>query len=287
MACKPCFFVRCNKDDDRFHNLHVEQVKKMKSISSPENQVIKLARSLHHKKYREQEKLFLAEGRRLVEEALAMPNMIEVLFIKQDLASELADQQDFDCYIIDDRLFKHISTTETQQGMAAIVKKPVWDLDSLAAKNNFLVLLDRLSDPGNLGSIMRSCWALNVDGLLLTADCVDPFSPKVVRSTMGAIFHLPLVEAVSDQELEVLQRQGFELIATGLENAVDYYDIDMRGKKILVLGSEANGVNPGLKNRCSQTSRIPINPRVDSLNVAAACAIITAEAWRQRRSKPF
>ncbi len=256
----------------------------MKSISSIDNRVIKLARSLHHKKYREQENLFLAEGRRLVQEALARPEMIEVLFIKPDLAGELADQLDFDCYIIDDRLFKHISTTESQQGMAAIVRKPVWELASLADNNHFLLLLDGLSDPGNLGSIMRTGWALGVDGLLLTADCADPFSPKVVRSTMGAIFHLPLVEAVSDRELDDFQAQGFELIATGLENAVDYYDIDMRGKKILVLGSEAHGVNAGIKKRCRQTSRIPINPKVDSLNVAAACAIITAEAWRQRKS---
>ncbi|MBP1761733.1 MAG: putative methyltransferase YsgA [Firmicutes bacterium] len=259
----------------------------MKEISSPENQVIKLARSLHHKKYRDEEKLFLAEGRRLVEEALAIPGLVEVLFIREEQAGDLGDRQDLDCYIVNDRLLKHISTTESQQGMAAIIRKPAWDLATLASTEGFFVLLDRISDPGNLGSIIRSCWALGVDVLLLTPGCVDPYSPKVVRSTMGGLFHLPLIVAVTEQELDDLQTQGYELIATGLENATDYYDIDMRGKKILVLGSEATGISPNIKNRCGKTSRIPISPGVDSLNVAAACAIITAEAWRQRKVKPL
>jgi len=257
----------------------------MKTISSPENQMIKLARSLHHKKYRDQEKLFLAEGRRLVEEALARPELVKALFIREEQAADIAERQDIDCYVIDDRLFKLISTTDSQQGMAAIVRKPVWDLPKLTAVDGFLVLLDRISDPGNLGSIIRSCWALGVDGLLLTPECVDPYSPKVVRSTMGGIFHLPLIEAVAAPELDTLQMHGYEFIATGLDHALDYYDIDMRGKKILVLGSEAIGISPAIKSKCNQTSRIPINPKVDSLNVAAACAIITAEAWRQRKAK--
>ena len=259
----------------------------MKEISSPENQVIKLARSLHHKKYRDQENLFLGEGRRLVEEALVIPGLVEALFIREEQAGEFGDRQDLDCYIVNDRLLKHISATESQQGMAAIIRKPAWDLATLASADSFFVLLDRISDPGNLGSIIRSCWALGVDALLLTPGCVDPYSPKVVRSTMGGLFHLPLIEAVTEQDLDVLQIRGYELIATGLENAIDYFNIDMQGKKILVLGSEATGISPDIKSRCSKISRIPINPGVDSLNVAAACAIITAEAWRQRKVKPL
>ncbi|HWQ76316.1 MAG TPA: RNA methyltransferase [Syntrophomonas sp.] len=254
----------------------------MKVISSPENQMIKLARSLQQKKYREQEQLFLAEGRRLVEEALAVPGQVKILFIREEQTGEFAHLQDIDIYVLDDRLLKLVSATESQQGMAAIVGKPVWSLSSLLHAENLLVLLDRVADPGNLGSIIRSCWALEAAGLLLTPGCVDPFSPKVVRSTMGGIFHLPVFENVTDPDLDDLQRQGYELIAAGLDNARDYYDIDMGGKKILVLGSEASGICPEIKNRCGQTSRIPMNPRVDSLNVAAACAIMTAEAWRQK-----
>lgn len=199
----------------------------MKEISSPENQIIKLARSLHHKKYRDQENLFLAEGRRLVEEALAIPGLVETLFIREEQASDLGDRQDLDCYIVNDRLLKHISTTESQQGMAAIIRKPDWNLATFASTGGFFVLLDRISDPGNLGSIIRSCWALSVNALLLTPGCVDPYSPKVVRSTMGGLFHLPLIEAVTEQDLDALQMQGFEFLATGLDSAIDYYDIDM------------------------------------------------------------
>jgi TrmH family RNA methyltransferase len=102
---------------------------------------------------------------------------------------------------------------------------------------------------------------------------------------MGGIFHLPVFESITEDDLDLLQTQGYEFIATGLEKAKNYYDIDMSGAKLLILGSEAEGINPALKSRCSRVSRIPINPRVDSLNVAAACAIITAEAWRQRNGR--
>ena len=258
----------------------------MKRISSPDNQVIKLARSLHHKKYRDQEQLFLVEGRRSVQEALASPKLVHMLFIQEDGAEEYADLQDIDCYILDAKMLKQISATETQQGMAAILRKPGWSLPALLQTERFLVLLDRVADPGNLGSMIRSCWALGVDGLLLTAGCVDPYSPKVVRSSMGGILHLPVFEGIAEGDLDLLQAQGYQFIATGFENAQNYYDIDMNGAKLLILGSEADGINPALKSRCSQVSKIPINPQVDSLNVAAACAIITAEAWRQRHGRP-
>lgn len=257
----------------------------MKQIISSDNQAIKLARSLHHKKYRDQEQLFLVEGRRSVQEALARPELIHMLFLLEDWADEYSDLQDIDCYILDAKMLKHISATETQQGLAAILRKPVCSLAAQLLSKRFLVLLDRVADPGNLGSIIRSCWALGVDGLLLTAGCVDPYSPKVVRSTMGGILHLPIFEGIAEAELDLLQAHGYELIATGLEDAQDYYDIDMRGAKLLVLGNEAEGINPALKSRCSRTSKIPINIAVDSLNVAAACAIITAEAWRQRNGR--
>src|SRR5665647_3722792 len=135
----------------------------MKRISSPDNQVIKLARSLHHKKYRDQTQLFLVEGRRSVQEALAIPQLVHMLFIQEDWAEEYADWQDIDCYILDAKMLKHISATETQQGMAAILHKPAWSLPELLQTERFLVLLDRVADPGNLGSIIRSCWALGVD----------------------------------------------------------------------------------------------------------------------------
>lgn len=257
----------------------------MKLISSPDNPVIKLARKLHTKKYRDRERLFLVEGRRSVEEALARPELLHCVFLDEILTEEAPTIPGVDTYLLDARLLKSISTTENPQGMSAILKMPDWSFEEIAAEKGLLVLLDKISDPGNLGSIIRSCWALGASGLLLTPECVDPFSPKVVRSSMGGILNLPLFGPVTGQMLESLQNQGYEFLCTGLEEARDYNAVDLTGAKVLVFGSEARGVGPEIKNCCQQTIKIPMKSKVDSLNVAAACAIIVGEAWGQRNGR--
>lgn len=257
----------------------------MKKISSPDNPIIKLARKLHNKKYRDRERLFLLEGRRSVEEALARPELLHCVFLEESLAQEDLALPDADIYLLDTRLLQSISTTETTQGMTAIVKIPDWSLEELVETKGLIVLLDRISDPGNLGSIIRSCWALGVNGLLLSPECVDPFSPKVVRSSMGGILNLPVLADITEQELDLLQTQGYEIICTGLENARDYYSVDLTGAKVLVMGSEARGVSQEIINRSNCTIKIPMKSNVDSLNVAAACAIIVGEAWGQRNGR--
>ncbi len=256
----------------------------MKVISSPDNPVIKLARKLHNKKYRDQERLFLVEGRRSVQEALVKPELVHSLFLENTLADEYVDIQGTDYYLLDAKLLKQICTTETPQGMAAILKKTDWSFRDLIAGEGLIVLLDRISDPGNMGSIIRTCWALGVEGVLLSSGCVDPFSPKVVRSTMGGILNLPVLE-ISDLELNLLQERGYEFIGTGMKNAQEYYNVDLTGPKILILGNEASGISLELENKCNFMAKIPMNPKIDSLNVAAACAIIVAEAWRQRNGR--
>lgn len=257
----------------------------MKAISSPDNPVIKLARKLHNKKYRERERLFLVEGRRSVKEALAWPELIKCVFLDENLAGEDLALPGIETFLLDARLFKSISTTENPQGMSAILKIPDWSVEKIASDKSLLVLLDKVSDPGNMGSIIRSCWALGVSGLLLTPECVDPYSPKVVRSSMGGVLNLPLFEAVNETMLEQLQSLGYEFLCTGLEEARDYYSADLTGAKVLVFGSEARGVSAAIKSRCGQTIKIPMKSNVDSLNVAAACAIIIGEAWGQRNGR--
>ena len=146
-------------------------------------------------------------------------------------------------------------------------------------------MLDQISDPGNMGSIIRSCWALGVKGLLLASGCADPFSPKVVRSSMGGILNLPLIDNITDQELDLLVGQGYEFICTGMQNARDYYSVDLTGSKVLVMGSEARGVSQEIISRSGCMIKIPMKSKVDSLNVAAACAIIVGEAWGQRNGR--
>ncbi|CFX53951.1 Alpha/beta knot methyltransferases [Syntrophomonas zehnderi OL-4] len=255
----------------------------MKIIKSLDNQTVRQARKLHQKKYRDQAGLFLMEGRRSVQEALARPELLRAIFIEESLAADFSDLDGLDSYIVDNKLLKHICTTENPQGIAAIVKKPEWSLEDFLSEDALIVLLDQIADPGNMGSIIRTCWGLESAGIILTPGCVDPFSPKVVRSSMGGVLNLPLLEIKSAAELSIFSERGYELIGTALENACNYYDTDLSKAKILVFGSEATGISPNLKKRCSRLIKIPTNPKIDSLNVAAACAIIVAEAWRQRR----
>lgn len=255
----------------------------MKDITSPDNSAVKLARKLHNKKYRDQERLFLVEGRRSVQEALVRPELVHTVFLEEGLAEEFAEMQGFNSYLLDGKLLKQICATETPQGIAAILKKPEWSFHDVIADDGLIVLLDRIADPGNMGSMIRTCWGLGVNGILLTPGCVDPFSPKVVRSSMGGILNLPLLEMQTASELEILKKRGYAFIGTALEDARDYFNIDLTGAKVLILGSEAAGISPQLKKECTCLAKIPMNPKIDSLNVAAACAIIVAEAWRQRR----
>lgn len=257
----------------------------MKIISSQDNKLIKLAASLKQKKHRDAQGLFLVEGCRAVAEALGKPELVQVVFQEEGMSEDntiYAGTAGWpDCYTIDSRLMKHICSTEEPQGIAAIVKKTVWSWESTINSRGLLIMLDRISDPGNLGSILRTCWAFGVDGVLLTRGCVDPFNPKVVRSTMGAILNVPLFSDVSTAHCDNLKDIGYKFMSTDITGCDLYSSTDYSVPLVIIFGSEAQGVSDDLKKRCKIFTKIPMNPQVDSLNVAAACAIIVAEARRQ------
>lgn len=257
----------------------------MKVISSPDNKLIKLASSLKHRKYRDAEGLFLIEGRREVEEALKRPDLIQTIFwdlsLTEDNSGYAAAARFPDVFGLESRLMKRICNTQNPQGIAAIIKKPVWSWEDVFAAGGLLILLDRIADPGNMGSMLRTCWAFGVEGVLMTEGCVDPFSPKVVRSTMGAIFNVPVFTDVSGGQLDLLPQLGYRFISTDMAGGENYYEVKYSRQSVVVFGSEAYGVSAELKKRCSLFINIPMNPGVDSLNVASACAIIVAEARRQ------
>jgi TrmH family RNA methyltransferase len=228
--------------------------------------------------------MFLVEGKRSVEEAFKRSELLKVIFLDDNSAEE--DHGDIDLsfldyYLVNSRLMKHICCTENPQGVAAIVKKPLWSWEELLGTGGLLIYLDQVADPGNMGSILRSCWALGVAGVLLAKGSIDPFSPKVVRSSMGAIMNLPVFQNVSDSQLDMLSDRGYKFLCTDINGGTNYYSVKYKRQSLIVIGSEARGVSADLKKRCEQFINIPSNPQVDSLNVAAACAIIIAETWRQ------
>lgn len=258
----------------------------MKVITSADNRYIKLAASLKHRKYREENQMFLVEGHRAVAETQAKPELVEAIFVDEKLAPDYLGLDNLlaaELLQVDARLMRQICNTENPQGIAAMVRKPVWTWQSLLAGQGLLILLDHIADPGNMGSILRSCWALGAAGVLLSPGCVDPFGPKVVRSSMGALLNLPVFAEVSDRQLDVLQALDISFLAADISRGQPYYSIQYPRPSLLVIGSEAQGVCETIKERCQQFINIPMNPQVESLNVAAACAIIVAEVSRQYR----
>ncbi|PKM77089.1 MAG: hypothetical protein CVU90_08785 [Firmicutes bacterium HGW-Firmicutes-15] len=257
----------------------------MKLITSQDNKHVKLAASLKQKKHRDDEKMFLVEGKRAVAEALQKPELLEAIFVDENRVEEFKEFVDLlspEAYRVSTQLMRHVCCTETPQGIAAIMKTPVWSWLDMVDKPGLLILLDRVSDPGNMGSIFRTCWALGVEGVLMTKGCADPFSPKVVRSTMGALLNIPVFSDVSDTQLDILNEKGYAFICADLNADNNYYSLKYPGQSVIIIGSEATGASDELKKRCDQFIKIPMNSQVDSLNVAAACAIIVAEAARQR-----
>ncbi|MEQ8200221.1 MAG: RNA methyltransferase [Syntrophomonadaceae bacterium] len=257
----------------------------MQFISSPDNRFIKLASSLKVRKYREATGMFLVEGWRSVNEVLVRPELIEMIMVTADRGKEvdismLPGDKTME---LEPKLLKQVCATDNPQGIAAIVRKPSWSWGQVTAAGGLLIYLDRISDPGNLGSILRSCLALGVKGVLMSPGCVDLYNLKVVRATMGAILNLPVLQDVGKEEVAALREAGYAIACTDADGGQRYYDVDLKAPTLVILGSEGHGVGDELKELSGARINIPVEPAVDSLNVAAACAIIIAEARRQRQ----
>lgn len=260
----------------------------MKLIKSMDNKEVKYAASLMQRKYRDRENRFLVEGLKLVE--AAGRHLMETVFIDsacQEDYQHVIDDPNMNCCLVDSRIIRKICDVDTPQGIVAVVRKPMTEPGGILGDTGLIVLLDRITDPGNMGTIIRSAWALHAGGVLIRAGSVDPFSPKVVRATMGGIFNVPLVVNASKEDIKLYQKEGFKLICTDIKTDHSFYDIDYTNKKILVIGNEAAGVSEDIRQICDDFIKIPVNSKADSLNAAVACAIIMQEAYRQRSNSSF
>lgn len=258
----------------------------MKEITSKDNAAIKQAIKLKQKKYRQQEGLFLVEGHKMLRELLLCPEFLIRVFLTRETAESynpaLSNLSGVECLLIDERLMGILCDTETPQGIAALARIPQPDVQSLSRPEGLLLLLDQIQDPGNMGTIIRTAWGFAVDGILLTGDCVDPFGPKAVRSSMGGIFHVPVLAGVGLDLLADFRAQGYRMLGSVPGAADSLFDQDFTGSTIIVIGNESRGISAEVRGLCDNCFKIPINPQADSLNAAMACAIITVEALRQR-----
>lgn len=268
----------------------------MEVISGVNNPRVKAAAELKQKKYREEKGLFLVEGLRAVEEAVAYGDVVSLFVIsgeeseRQKKVLQQAAEKGVALYQADDKIMHKICDTQTPQGVVAVVRMPKNDISRLNPsrkkyENNIpVVILDRIRDPGNLGTIIRTADAVGALGVILLAGSADVYSPKVVRASMGSIFHLPLAQGIEPEAaLTWCMRYGYTTAAASLTAAEELYKVDLSRKMAFILGNEANGVTSELQAASDKRLYIPMPGKAESMNVAMAAGVILFESLRQRK----
>ncbi|MBE7042351.1 MAG: RNA methyltransferase [Ruminococcaceae bacterium] len=246
----------------------------MKKITSRDNRKVTETKKLLKKSYREKTGLFLLEGERLVFDALKKGVALQWVFARHEYFEQ--GMTALECFETEDNILSHMSDTCNSQGIIAVAKKPEAELGSLD-KQKPVAVCDGLRDPGNLGTIIRTADAAGFGGVILLGDCVDVYSPKVVRSTMGALFDLPIVKAENVEQLS-----DFRLVCADLQDSVSLYDFDFSEPFALVVGNEAHGVSKAVLEAAQEKIKIPMVGQSESLNAAVAFGVAAYEAFRQR-----
>jgi TrmH family RNA methyltransferase len=265
---------------------------KMEIISSRQNPLLKERCKLQQKKFREKSGLFLIEGIRLVEEAVKA-GCLEEVFVEETLFSSKRGQELFRqieknsvrCFQVRKEVFKALSETESPQSIIGVVRQQKFSWTDLKIKNGLILILDSLQDPGNLGTIWRTAWAVGVDVLFCLPGTVDPYNSKTIRASMGGVFHLPVVVDVDWFSLhQWCKREGFQLVAGDLQARQSHFAINYAEKVALLIGNEGRGFLTIRPEDVEVKVKIPLKCGAESLNAAVACGILTYEILRQRSS---
>lgn len=257
-------------------------------IESKDNSLFKETKKLKEKRNRSKEGKYIIEGFRLVQEAFKANMEIEYLIISEGSEDKLNEYlneyiNEEKIYIMKKNLFNMLTSTETPQGAIAVVKNKELPKD---IEGEFFLLCDKVQDPGNLGTIIRTAHAAGVDGIILTKGTVDIYNDKSIRSTMGSLFYVPIIQ--DDEELSFVRKlkgEGFSLVATSLQESKDFFESDLKGKIILSVGNEGNGISEEVFSLADKKVKIPMPGGAESLNVAIATSIILFEKVRQNLSK--
>ena len=231
----------------------------------------------------------MIEGQKLIREAVENGAVLRSVFIREDYdRTELpfADSMEVPVYVLSKSLFDRIADTETPQGIAAVSEKPWWDEESFFAGTGSMIVLDRLQDPGNIGTVIRTADAAGFRGILVMKGTADLFSPKTVRAAAGSLYRVKLFYAENPKEAAQLVRaHGMRLICTSPHAEKLFYDADMSEGAALVIGNEANGVCDEFLSLSEINVRLPMEGSIESLNAAVAASVVMYEALRQRHMK--
>ena len=266
---------------------------RMEEINSQHNSLLKLVSSLGHKKYRDETGMFVFEGIRLFEEAVKAGYEITTVIgthhaYNQPRVQKLLNHwQQPQCrmVVVPEALYAKVSDTEQPQGLMGVARQKhtlLQDLDT--GKKALIMILDGVQDPGNVGALIRVADAAGCQAVVLTTGCANVYGSKVVRASMGSLFHLPVIQSINPVELaDWLRLREIALLGTTLTDAQEYVECDFTCSVAIAFGNEGAGMSEQLLQYTKKRLYIPIYGQAESLNVATAAAVIFYEAARQRR----
>jgi TrmH family RNA methyltransferase len=257
-------------------------------ISSMQNPIIKLVVQLQKKKStRKKENLFVIEGIKSVNEIPQEYHVKYYITTEQITKEDLPRLEEKKWVVVTEEIYKGISETITPQGAMAVVEIPVRRLEHLRnERDSFYLVLENIQDPGNLGTLIRTAHAFGVRTVLVTKGSVDLYSPKVVRSSMGSLFHTMIY---TDYEIEsyvdYLKDAGIPLYVTMLEESQPAFEIQFQHPLAIVIGNEGNGVSDYMKQAANYRMMIPMPGGSESLNASIAGSICMYEVMRQMNKR--
>lgn len=263
----------------------------MQTITSKDNELIKHIRKLKDKKYRDESNEYVVEGVKLVEEAVKENAKIKQIIVCEDTTRTyeipthiMLEIARYECISVSDKIFNIITQVTNPQGIMAIIEKNAQDAQ-IDYSQDIIVVLDDVQDPGNLGTILRTVDSIGLNQIIVSKGTADAFNSKVVRSTMGAIFRIKIIEVENlAQAIKEMRKHHFKLMVTSLQTKNSIYDIDFN-KKIIVIGNEANGVSKEIQDMADEKAKIPMLGRTESLNASVAAGVVMYEYVRQKLSK--
>lgn len=261
----------------------------MKKIESRDNKWVKRLNGLKIKKNRDKEGVFVAEGLRFISEVPA-DWAVEAYAVSETFANEndlSVYEKKAEVLYLPDALFASVCDTEHPQGILAVCKKLEWDEAAVFAKEKpFLILAEELNDPGNLGTVIRTADACGADAVFFSKGSVDLYNPKVLRSTMGSVFHVPVFQNVDLNEISaILKENHIPLYAAHLKGDTYPYGLDLADSCAFIIGNEARGLSDEAAELCDRWVKIPMPGQAESLNASIAAGVLMYEVVRQRLEK--
>ena len=234
-------------------------------IVSLTNEKIKLWGKLHQTKYRKETGLFLVEGEHLIQEA-EKAGLIETVLVKKNVINPFVNQKEI---TVTSEILRKLSQTNSEPSLMAVCH--LWESPLTIGKR--LILLDDVQDPGNVGTIIRTALSFGFDGVVLSANSVDPTNDKVIRSSQGAIFHIPVIQRDLHEVITECKDAGVMTLSTGLQNAIDLNSVKITENVAIILGNEGQGISQSIRDLSDQVVKIEMSA-FESLNVAVACGIL-------------